>query len=66
MVSAFRNKINGPLDGAVSDNTAKIFGASTPQLRREQISLLEKALVLEEENCRLAGLILERIDSFTL
>lgn len=26
-----------------------------------QISLLEKAIVLEEENCRLAGLILESI-----
>lgn len=66
MVFAFRNKINRSSDGAGSDNMVKIFGASTPQLRREQISLLEKVLVLEEENCRLAGLILERIDSFTL
>lgn len=58
MVFAFRNKINR----SSSDNMVKIFGASTPQLRREQISLLEKVLVLEEENCRLAGLILESTD----
>lgn len=34
-------------------------GVSTPLLRREQIDMLERALVLEEENCRLAALILE-------
>lgn len=36
----------------------KISGAVAKQ-REAQISLLEKALTLEEENCRLAGLILE-------
>ena len=35
------------------------FGASSPESRREQIGLLENALALEEESCRLAGLILE-------
>ncbi|MDE6619576.1 MAG: helix-turn-helix domain-containing protein [Lachnospiraceae bacterium] len=62
MVSAFRDKICRPAGCAISYNTVKTFGASTPQLRREQIGLLEKALVLEEENCRLAELILERMD----
>ncbi|MDE6919133.1 MAG: hypothetical protein K2P89_04450, partial [Lachnospiraceae bacterium] len=28
----------------------RAFGVSTPQLRREQIDMLEKVLVLEEEN----------------
>lgn len=58
MVSAFRCKTNHSSTCAIAYNTIDAIGVSTPGLRREQIALLEKALVLEEENCRLAELVL--------
>ena len=57
--SAFRCKLYHSSSCAASYNTINAFGVSTPKLRKEQIGLLENALILEEENCRLAELILE-------
>lgn len=62
MIDAFRDKVCRRSGCAISYNTVKNVGVSTPQLRREQIGLLEKALALEEENCRLAELILQEMD----
>lgn len=57
-VSVFRDKANR-LDGdTVAYNGIRAAGVSTPKLRREQICLLEKALLLERENCRLAEKLL--------
>lgn len=58
-VAAFRCKISQSSTCEIAYNTVSAFGVSTPELRKEQINLLENALVLEEENCRLAKLILE-------
>lgn len=58
-LSAFQHKIGYSSECEITYNTVKTAGASTPSLRREQIALLERALVLEEENCRLAELLLE-------
>ena len=58
-LSAFQHRIGHASGCEIAYNTVKAAGASTPTLRREQIALLERALVLEEENCRLAGLLLE-------
>ena len=57
-VSEFRDKLSSC---EVNYNTIHTFGASTPTLRREQISLLKHALVLDEENCRLAECVLKQI-----
>ena len=57
---AFRHKISESSSCAIDYNTIKAVGVSMPELRKEQIDLLEKALILEEENCRLAELILRR------
>ena len=57
--SAFRRKLYHSSSCAASYNTINAFGVSTPKLRKEQIGLLENALILEEENCRLAELILK-------
>ncbi len=62
MIVAFRDKVCRRSGCVISYNTVKNVGVSTPQLRREQIGLLEKALALEEENCRLAELILQEMD----
>lgn len=59
LVSAFQDRVRSLSADAVSYNTVSAFGAAAPQLRREQIDMLERALVLEEENCRLAELILK-------
>lgn len=59
MISEFRNKINHSSACNITYNTTNAFGVSTPKMRKEQIDLLEKALILDEENCRLAQLILE-------
>lgn len=56
--SAFRTKHRSSTC-KISYNTINAFGVSMPKHRREQIKLLENALVLEEENCQLAELILE-------
>lgn len=58
-VSAFRNKVLHSSTCETAYNTVNAFGVSTSKLRKEQIHLLENALILEEENCRLAELILE-------
>lgn len=58
-VSAFRDRVCLTSTCRIAYNTLNAYGVSTPGLRREQIHLLENALVLEEENCRLAELILE-------
>lgn len=60
-LSAFRYKVSHSSACAISYNTVKAFGVSTPELRKEQARLLENALVLEDENCRLAELILEML-----
>lgn len=57
-VSKFRDKLSSC---EVNYNTIHTFGVSTPTLRREQISLLKHALVLDEENCRLAECVLKQI-----
>ncbi|MDE5893612.1 MAG: hypothetical protein K2H45_11885, partial [Acetatifactor sp.] len=58
-VSAFRRKTSDTSTCAIAYNTIDAVGVSTPELRREQTDLLQKALALEEENCRLAERILE-------
>lgn len=59
-VSAFRNKVNHSSSPVLWDDGTSGTGVSTPKLRREQIALLENALKLDEENCRLAKRILEK------
>ena len=56
--AAFQQLVNHLPTCEIAYNTTKTFGVSTPELRKEQIHLLENALILEEENCRLAELIL--------
>lgn len=58
-LSAFQHRIGYASGCEIAYNTIKAAGASTSALRKEQIALLERALVLEEESCRLAGLLLE-------
>ncbi len=58
-LSAFRCKMHQSQTCQIRYNMQQAFGACTPALRREQIKLLEKAIVLEEENCRLAQRILQ-------
>lgn len=59
MVSTFRDKVLASSTCAIAYNTINAFGVSTPGLRKEQISLLEKVRLLEEENCGLEDMILE-------
>lgn len=59
MVSAFRGRTLQSSACMIEYNTISTHGVSTPELRKEQIRLLENALLLEEENCRLAELILK-------
>lgn len=59
MVSTFRDKVYHFSDCRIAYNTLDAFGVSTPELRREQISLLGDALALDEKSCGLAELILE-------
>ncbi len=59
MLSAFRSRVYRSSTSEIAYNTGNAFGVSTPGLRREQISLLEKALALEEVSCGLAEEILE-------
>lgn len=58
--SAFRAKLRRSSTCKISYNMINAFGISMPKYRREQIKLLENALVLEEENCRLAESILSK------
>ena len=59
MVSDFRNRVENMSSCEIAHNTVDATGGSTPELRREQIRLLEQALILDQENCKLASLILE-------
>lgn len=59
MVSDFRDKLEDPAACSIEYNAVDAFGAAACGLRREQAALLAKALALDEENCRLAQLILE-------
>ena len=61
-VRAFRNRVKDSSTCAIAYNCVNAFGVSTGKLRREQIRLLTYALSLEEENCALAGKILEILD----
>lgn len=54
MVSAFRDKVCCSSACETAYNTVEAFGVSMPALRQEQIRMLEKALILDEESCRLA------------
>ncbi|MDE7211777.1 MAG: helix-turn-helix domain-containing protein [Lachnospiraceae bacterium] len=55
---AFWDKLKETCTCRISYNSMEASGASTRELREEEIALLKRALVLDEENCRLAGLIL--------
>lgn len=59
MVLAFRRKVQRSSACEIAYNTVNAFGVSTLELRKEQVGLIESILVLEEESCRLASLILE-------
>ena len=58
-LSAFQHRTGHASGCEIAYNGVKAAGASTPALRKEQIALLERALVLEEESCWLAKLLLE-------
>ncbi|MDE6750023.1 MAG: helix-turn-helix domain-containing protein [Lachnospiraceae bacterium] len=60
MVYAFREKVRNSSTCATDYNTVNAFVVSTPDLREEQVNMLEAALALDEESCRLAELILKR------
>ena len=57
--AAFQQLVSHVSTCEIAYNTTEAIGVSRPEPRREQIHLLENALALEEENCRLAELILE-------
>lgn len=59
MLSAFRKSVYRSSVSGIAYNTENAYSVSTPELRGEQINLLEDALVLEEENCQLAEELLE-------
>ena len=59
MISAFRNKLHLSSACEIAYNTVNAFGVSTPELRKEQINLLENALVLDAESCQLAEQMLK-------
>lgn len=63
MLTAFRDKSSAAADACSltynTDVEFKVAVSKLGEMRREQTALLEKALLLEEENCRLAELILE-------
>lgn len=60
---AFRSKLRSSSTCEISYNMINAYGISVPAHRKEQKKLLENALVLEEQNCRFAELILERGDT---
>lgn len=62
MLSAFRGRLRHSSACAVSYNGENAFGISATELRNEQIGLLESALALDEESCRLAKLLLSGKD----
>lgn len=58
-LSAFRCRACQSLLSEAADSMADVSGVSTKELRREQMHLLENALLLEEENYGIAETILE-------
>lgn len=62
-LSSFRDRVGCASPCAIEYNVINGFGVSTPALRQEQIGLLEHAVVLEEENCRLAEEVLGICDT---
>ncbi len=56
--AAFRQLANHLPAGDAADHTITFSGVSTPELRARQAGILEDALALDEENCRLAEWIL--------
>ena len=60
-LSAFQHKAGHASGCEITYNIVKAAGVSTPALRKEQIGLLEAALVREEENYRLAELVLKSL-----
>ena len=58
-LAAFRDRVEKASGCDIAYNTENAFGVCTRELRKEQIGLLENALILEEENCRLAEAVLK-------
>lgn len=61
-LSAFRSRVEQVSGCEIAYNTENAFGVCTRELRREQINILEHALILEEENCQLAEAVLKSCD----
>lgn len=61
--SMFQNKVYQTSNSKIAYNMGNAFGVSTPELRREQVRLLGDALVLEEENCKMAERILGMLEA---
>lgn len=59
LVYGFRAKLKEAAGCRLAYNSLEASGASTKELREEEIGLLKRALALDEENCRLAELVLE-------
>lgn len=59
ILSAFKEKVNSFSDTEIAYNSLHEVGVSTHELRQTQISVLKNVLLLEEENARLAGEIVE-------
>lgn len=58
-ISAFRSKVCHASNCRIEYNTVNAFGVSTEKLRKEQVSLLESVLALDEESCGLAEMLVE-------
>ena len=58
-ISAFRSKVCHASNCRIEYNAVNAFGVSTEKLRKEQISLLESVLALDEESCGLAEMLVE-------
>ena len=58
-LAVFKGRVEHSSGCEIAYNTGEAFGVCTAELRKEQIGILEHALILEEENCRLAEAVLE-------
>lgn len=63
MFADFRDKTGGTAEACSltynTDSEFRIAVSKLADVRREQAALLQQAVLLEEENCRLAQLILD-------
>lgn len=59
MISSFQAKVRDYHKRKNSDDFIDGVNVSTPELRKEQICLLEKIILIEQENCETAKMILE-------